>query len=98
MGLPSPKTRVFIFNSISYRYKEQESQLVVEQLEQLFPPPKGDEPSELWQNDESTRLAFLPHLGQGASSPAWLIALSASNLSPHFGQEYSYIGIILWLL
>jgi len=67
---------------------------VAEQLEQLLPPIEAGKPSELRQNDEGTRLALLPQPGQGASSPAWLIALSASNLSPHFEQEYSYIGII----
>jgi hypothetical protein len=68
-----------------------------EQVGQLFPAPENGEPSELLEKEESTRLALLPHLGQGASSPTWLIALSSSNLSPHSEQEYSYIGIILHL-
>jgi len=77
-----------------YPDKEQESQVLAEQLEQALPPPESGEPSELRENSESTRSALPPQRGQEASSPAWLIALSTSNLSPHFEQEYSYIGII----
>jgi hypothetical protein len=61
---------------------------------QELPFPESSEPLELLANDESARRALLPHFGQGASSPDWLIALSNSNFSWHLSQTYSYIGII----
>jgi hypothetical protein len=88
------KTYFLLSHLTPYPDKEQESQVVAEQLVQALPTPEADEPSELRENSESTRSALPPQRGQEASSPAWLIALSTSNLSPHFEQEYSYIGTI----
>jgi hypothetical protein len=76
-----------------YHYNEQELQVVAEQVLQALPPSEADEPSELRQNEESTRSAPLPHLGQETFSPDWLMVLSNSNLLLQLEQKYSYIGI-----
>jgi hypothetical protein len=78
-----------------YPYNEQELQVVAEQLLQALPPLEFSEPSELRQNEESTRSAPLPQLGQGVLWLDWLMGLSSSNLILQLGQEYSYIGISL---
>jgi len=64
------------------------------QVLQGLPLPEDSDPSELLANDESARWALLPHFGQGASCPDWLIAFSNSNFRWHLSQTYSYIGII----
>jgi len=64
------------------------------QLAHTLPVPETDEPSELLENNESTRWALPPQLGHKAAPPAWLIGLSSSNLSSQSEQKYSYIGII----
>jgi len=44
-------------------------------------------------NVETARLAPFLQVGQGASSLALLMGRRSSNLTPHLGQQYSYIGI-----
>jgi hypothetical protein len=43
---------------------------------------------------EGLRRAGLPQPGQATSLSAWLRGRSFSNLEPHSGQRYSYIGIM----
>jgi hypothetical protein len=76
-----------------YPDNEQESQVVAEQLAQALPPSEAGEPSELLENEESTRRALLPQLGQEAPWLDWLMVLSSSNLILQLEQKYSYIGI-----
>jgi len=49
-----------------YPASEQESQVVAEQLLQALPPSEAGEPSVLLENEESTRWALPPQLGQEA--------------------------------
>jgi hypothetical protein len=46
-------------------------------------------------NTDTARFAPFLQVGQGASSLALFMGRSNSNLSPHLGQQYSYIGIPL---
>jgi hypothetical protein len=78
-----------------YPYNEQELQVVAEQLLQALLPSEAGEPSELRQNEESTRWALLPQLGQETLWLDWLMVLSSSNLLLQLEQKYSYIGISL---
>jgi hypothetical protein len=89
------KAPSLVFHLSPYPASEQESQVVAEQLLQALPPSEAGEPSELRQNEESTRSALPPQLGQEALRPDWLMALSSSNLSSQPEQKYSYIGIVL---
>ena len=44
-------------------------------------------------NFDTVRLLVAWHLGHSHDSSDFEIGLIASNLFPHFGHEYSYIGI-----
>ncbi len=68
-------------------------QVPEEQVLQVLAPSEAGDPSELLENNESTRLAQAPQPKHWASSSARFIGLNNSNLSLQSEQRYSYIGI-----
>ena len=59
--------------------------------------PAPEEPDELEANVDNCRFtSFDLHSGHSISASASRIERNRSNLSPHFWQRYSYIGILLF--